>query len=471
MVAHPEALDAEVDDAVAQSLGADARVLLELLQAVAHLVEPAVAFGIRPAHALDRHQQVVEVVVVEDADLGDLLEALGAHVADPGVGADDAHPVAEEAAHAADALGAVVVEVVLVADLGHHRHRQVLGQLVGAQVGPGRRTLATVRARERLVQVEVAGVEAGVARPGEPQDAVGVGLVGEGQGAGVVQDLDVLVDLRVVDAGVLGVGDHAAHGLLGHGRLEGLEVRVAVLVGHHGDDLEAGHHRRGGVAGVREDRRDHLAALVELALGLEVAAHDARVGEHRVRAAAGLQREGVHAADRLQVLAGVVDDLEQALHRLLVLPRVHVGGLVPADQLLVHLGAVLHRAGALADVAAEVHAERHLRVAQVVAQHLVLRHLGQLGGGRAAHPRGDVARGLTHSRGHVVFGERHEDAALAGRALLHDERLVPARGLVVAQHAAVAAQLGQTGDLLVRRLAHAVTSLTAAAKVSMSAWS
>src|SRR5665647_3251582 len=94
VVAHPEALDAEVDHAVAQRLGADAGVFLELLQAVAHLVEPAVTFSVRPAHALDGHQQVVEVVVVEHADLGDFLEAFGPHAADPGVGADDAHPVA-----------------------------------------------------------------------------------------------------------------------------------------------------------------------------------------------------------------------------------------------------------------------------------------------------------------------------------------------------------------------------------------
>ena len=298
------------------------------------------------------------------------------------------------------------------------------------------------------MQVEVAGVEAGVARPREAEDAVGVGLVGERQGAGVVQDLDVLVDLRVVDAGVLGVGDHAADGLLADRRAEGLEVRVAVLVGHDGDDLEAGHHRRRRVARVREDRRDHLVALAELAPGLEVAAHDARVGVHGVRAAAGLQREGVHAADRLQVLAGLVDDLEQALHGVLVLPRVHVGGAVAADELLVHLGRVLHRAGALADVAAEVHAQRHLRVPQVVAHDLVLGHLRQLGGGGAGHPLGDVVRRRADLGGHAVLGERHEDAALAGHALLHDERLVPARGAVVAQHAAVAAQLGEVGELL-----------------------
>ena len=311
--------------------------------------------------------------------------------------------------------------------LRDERHRQVRRQLVGAQVGAGGRALAAVRAAERLVQVEVAGVEAGVARPREAEDAVGVGLVGERQGAGVVQDLHVLVDLRVVDAGVLGVGDHAAHGLLADGGAEGLEVGVAVLVGHHGDDLEAGHHGRRRVARVREDRRDHLVALVELAPGLEVAAHDARVGEHRVRAAAGLQREGVHAADRLQVLPGVVDDLQQALQGVLVLPRVQVRGAVAADELLVQLGRVLHGAGALADVAAEVHAQRHLRVPQVVAHDLVLGHLRQLRRGGAGHPLGDVVRRRADLGRHGLFGERHEDAALARRALLHDERLVPAR--------------------------------------------
>ena len=290
------------------------------------------------------------------------------------------------------------------------------------------------------MQVEVAGVEAGVARPREAHDAVGVGLVGERQGAGVVQHLDVLVDLRVVDAGVLGVGDHAADRLLADGGLERLEVGVAVLVGHHGDHLEAGDVGRGGVARVREDRRDHLGALVELAALGEVGAHHAGVGVDGVRAAAGLQREGVHARDRLQVLTGLVDDLEQALQRVLVLPRMQVGHLVVAHQLLVHLGRVLHRAGALGDVGAEVHAQRLLREAQVVAQHLVLRELGQRGRRVAAHAVGDVVAGVADGRRHVVLGERHHDAALAGVAHLDDQRLVPARRVVVAQHAAVAAQ-------------------------------
>ncbi len=105
----------------------------------------------------------------------------------------------------------------------------------------------------------------------------------------------------------------------------------------------------------------------------------------------------------------------------------------------------------------------------------MLRELRQVGSGRAAHPLGDVVRGLTHGRLDAVLGERHEHAALAGRPLLHDERLVPARGAVVVQHAPVAAQAGEAGDLLLsgglHLLGHAVTSLTADTRVSMSAWS
>ena len=61
----------------------------------------------------------------------------------------------------------------------------------------------------------------------------------------------------------------------------------------------------------------------------------------------------------------------------LVLQRMQLGHAVHADQLLVHLGRVLHGAGALADVARQVHAQRLLREAQVVAQHLVLAELRQ----------------------------------------------------------------------------------------------
>ncbi len=101
-----------------------------------------------------------------------------------------------------------------------------------------------------------------------------------------------------------------------------------------------------------------------------------------------------------------------------------------------------------------------------MTQHLVLRQLRELRGGRAAHPLGDVVRGLADGILHAFFGERHQDAALAGRALLHYEGLVPARRAVVAQHAAVASQPSETLELgldIVRR-AHAVTSLTADTK-------
>ena len=55
----------------------------------------------------------------------------------------------------------------------------------------------------------------GVARPRDAEDAVGVRLVVVADAAGVVHELDELVDLRVEDARVLGVRDHQAGGALG----------------------------------------------------------------------------------------------------------------------------------------------------------------------------------------------------------------------------------------------------------------
>ena len=154
-----------------------------------------------------------------------------------------------------------------------------------------------MRAAERLVQIEMAGVEAGVVGTGDAQDAVGVGLVGEGQAAGFVDDLDELVDVRVVDAGVFRVGHHDAGGALADRPLELLERRVALLVRHQGDHLEAGRRRGAGVAGVTEDGGDHLVALRQLAAGGVVGAHHTGVGVDGVRAAARVEADLVHAAD------------------------------------------------------------------------------------------------------------------------------------------------------------------------------
>ena len=64
-----------------------------------------------------------------------------------------------------------------------------------------------------------------------------------------------------------------------------------------------------------------------------------------------------------------------------------VGHLRQPGQLLVHLGAVLHGAGAESEVDVDVGAHGHLREAQVVTQHLGLAELGQVREARRAAGR------------------------------------------------------------------------------------
>ena len=66
---------------------------------------------------------------------------------------------------------------------------------------------------EGLVQVELAEVEAGLARASDPEDAVGVGLVVAAEAAGLVHNSREVGDVGVEDTGVLGVGDDHARGL------------------------------------------------------------------------------------------------------------------------------------------------------------------------------------------------------------------------------------------------------------------
>ena len=184
-----------------------------------------------------------------------------------------------------------------------------------------------------------------------------------------------------------------------------------------------------GVAGVREDRGDHLVALAELAAGREVGAHDAGVGVDGVRAAAGLQGDGLSMPrDRLQVLAAVVDDLQQALQGGLVLQRVQrrrACGSAPAPR------------GSWG-CTSSCRCPRRCR-SRGPCRASSARAAGSGAGPGAARsragrapPRGACAAGTYFSgladRGRDLFlGPRHQHAALAGHALLHDQGLVPAR--------------------------------------------
>ena len=114
---------------------------------------------------------------------------------------------------------------------------------------------------ERLVDVEVHDVEAGLAGLEPAQDGVEVGAVHVGQRAGLVDRVEQLADPRLEQAERRGVGDHHRGRPRPEGGPERVDVDAAVGGRRDGDRLEAGHRRGRRVRAVRAVRDEHLVAL------------------------------------------------------------------------------------------------------------------------------------------------------------------------------------------------------------------
>ena len=360
---------------------------------------------------------------------------VGAERHHPRIGAHDVRDHAEERARPRpiDCSPAARSHEALALTAHDSRAGQERRERRAHRVGAGTRAAAAVRRAERLVQVEVADVEAGVAGTGDAEDAVGVRLVVRGERADAVRGVDALLDRRVVDAGVLGVGDHDRRRARRERPLQCLEVGVAVGVGVEGDDVVSRRLRCRGVRRVAEDRRDDLATLLALAVRLMEGPDHGDVRPDRRRTALRVQRDLVHAGDLGDHALGAPHDLEHALRVGGVLQRVHGRERGRADELVVDLRRVLHGAGALADVDVEVGAEVLLREPQVVLEDAHLAHLGQGGRRRATKSRRQVGHDVADRIAHAGLDAGDEHAAFAGRREFEDDRLVPARLLEAAK--------------------------------------
>ena len=276
-----------------------------------------------------------------------------------------------------------------------------------------------------------------------------------------MDDPHPVFDVRVVDAHVVRVVDHQRRRAVRDRSPQGLDRRVAVLLQHQGHDLEAGRRRRGGVAGVGLDGGDDLVACPELALGGEPGARDAGMRVGRVSPAAGLEHELVHAGQLAQDQVEAVQDLQRPLQRLLVLKRVNLRDFRAPRRGLRDGGVVLHRAGA--EEADVLHPQGHLGEVQVVAQHLGLGKLGEPWPVAATHGGGDERRGVADGPGDLGICRRVHLPAPAGMTELHDERLVPAGGVIVAQ-------LDRGGGVSAGVVHEDRTLFKARTRCSMSSW-
>ena len=240
----------------------------------------------------------------------------------------------------------LVVQAVALPVVGDDRARQeALQVLLDPDCGAAKAERA-VRRGEGLVQVELAHVEAGVARAHDPQQRIAVGLVVGAEPARLVHDIHELADVGVVLAGVLRIRQHQPGSPLRDCGLERIHLGEAHLARHQRDDLEPRHRRRRRVGRVREGGGDDLVPFAAVAARFMVGADQAGVGVDALRPARRLKGEGIHARDLAHHAVEAVENLQRALQRVRVLQRMHVGEGRQARDVFVHLGAVFHGAGA-----------------------------------------------------------------------------------------------------------------------------
>merc|ERR1719191_1986354 len=208
--------------------------------------------------------------------------------------------------------------------------REERGEVLPAADGPQARPAAAVGNAEGLVEVEVADVGADHPWGGKPQLSIHVRAVHVDLAAVLVDDVADLLNVLLEEGPSGGVGDHEGREgvLVSLAELpEVVDVNAVRVVDPL--DLHARHGRGGGIRAVGRPR-DDADVPVPLADALLVLA-DAE--EARVFArgpARGLQRAGVEASARDEVLLERVKQLAVALGLGGRRERVHVGDLLPA---------------------------------------------------------------------------------------------------------------------------------------------
>ena len=169
---------------------------------------------------------------------------------------------------------------------------------------------------ERLVDVDVHHVEAGLAGLEAAHDGVEVRPVHVGQGASLVDGLEQLAQARLEEAQRGRVGDH-------HGRRprpergpERLHVHAAIGSGRDRDGLEARHGRGGGVGAVGRIRDQHLGPL-QVAAAAVVGPDHEDAGQLALGAGRRLERDRLHATDLGQRLLQLPQQLQRPLGQLI----------------------------------------------------------------------------------------------------------------------------------------------------------
>ncbi len=98
------------------------------------------------------------------------------------------------------------LEGIVIAD--DEGERCVVREAIGEDDGAGARPTAAMRRRERLVQVDVHGIDAEVAGADLADDGVEVGAIAIEVGAGLVDSVRDSTNVRLEQAAGVGVGEH-----------------------------------------------------------------------------------------------------------------------------------------------------------------------------------------------------------------------------------------------------------------------
>ena len=195
------------------------------------------------------------------------------------------------------------------------------------------------------MQIEVNDVKAHVAGTDHAHHRIEVRSIIITQTASFVNNLCDIQNIFIKDAHGVGVGEHQTGGVGSHCCPQGLHIHAAVRAGGDVDDLEAGHHRRGGVGAVGGVGDDDLVAA-QLTTAAVVGLDEQQAGELTMGAGGRLEGHGVHASDLPKQLLRQGVGLQAALDSLLGLEGVDLSKAGQGGHILVDFGIILHGAGA-----------------------------------------------------------------------------------------------------------------------------
>ena len=205
---------------------------------------------------------------------------------------------------------------------------------------------AAMRGRERLVQVDVHGVDAEVARTRLADDGVEIRAVAIEIGARLVNGVGDADDLALEQSASVGIGQHDRRDVGRERRAHRFDADDPVLA--RGDGAHRIADQRGG-CGIRAMRgigNQHHAPRLPLPARLDRRLDRHHAAELAVRAGLWRHCDGVHARHRQKRIRQRLDDLERPLRGRNRLQWVDVRESGQPRHFLVEAGIVLHRAGA-----------------------------------------------------------------------------------------------------------------------------